>query len=78
MKMNLTGDVLLLVAPLAVIQILLAVIAIRDWLRRETYLLLSKAAWIVVIVVLGIVGPTLYLTLGRGAERTEGDGSHPE
>jgi hypothetical protein len=69
-----TGKVILLAIPLILIEFALAVVAVVDWTRRRTYRILPRWGWLAVIVVLGIVGPTLYLTLGRGEERAESDG----
>ncbi|MCW5714648.1 MAG: PLDc_N domain-containing protein [Bauldia sp.] len=53
-----------LVAPIAVIQIVLIVIALRDLIpRRRTNG--PKWMWAILIVLFGIIGPVLYLTVGR-------------
>jgi hypothetical protein len=65
---------ILLAIPLGVIELALAVVALVDWARRRTYRVLPRWGWLVVIVALGIVGPTVYLILGRGEERAEPDG----
>jgi len=68
------SQLILLAIPLGVIELALAVVAVVDWARRRAYRVLPRWGWLVVIIVLGIVGPTLYLTLGRGEERAEPDG----
>lgn len=52
------------IAPIIVIQVVLAVIAIRDLVARPA-INGPKWVWAIVIVLLGLVGPVLYLTLGR-------------
>ena len=53
-----------IVAPIVVIQLVLIVIALRDLIpRRETNG--PKWVWAVVIVIFGVIGPVLYLTVGR-------------
>ena len=59
-------QMILLVAPLAVIELALAVVAFVDWVRRKAFRLLPRWGWFCVIVFVGIVGPAVYLTLGRG------------
>jgi len=63
--MNLT-QVLALVAPLILIQLVLMVLALRDLLRPERRVLgNSKALWVVVIVLGEMLGPILYFAAGR-------------
>ncbi|MCW5698135.1 MAG: PLDc_N domain-containing protein [Bauldia sp.] len=52
------------VAPVIVIQVVLAVIALRDLLTRPA-VNGPKWVWAIVIVLFGLIGPVLYLTLGR-------------
>ena len=53
-----------LIIPIALIQIALAVVALLDPVRRrETNG--PKWAWVLAIVLLGLIGPVLYLTMGR-------------
>ncbi len=67
-------EMILLAIPLVLIEFTLAVVAVVDWARRRTYRMLPRWGWLVVIIVVGIVGPTVYLALGRGEERAEPDG----
>ncbi len=68
------SQTILLLIPIIVIQLVLAVVALVDWARRETFRALPRWGWFCVILVAGIVGPTAYLILGRGEERAESDG----
>ena len=53
-----------LIIPIALIQIALAVVALLDLVRRrETNG--PKWAWVLAIVLFGLIGPVLYLTMGR-------------
>lgn len=50
--------------PVLVLELLLMVIALADWFRRER----TKGprwVWLAVIVLLGILGPIAYLLFGR-------------
>jgi hypothetical protein len=68
------SQMILLAIPLILIELALAVVALVDWARRKTFRALPRWGWFCIILVAGIVGPTLYLTLGRGEERAESDG----
>jgi hypothetical protein len=68
------SQMILLATPLILIELALAVVALVDWVRRKTFRALPRWGWFCVILFVGIVGPTLYLTLGRGEERAEPDG----
>ena len=67
-------QIVLLVVPLALIELVLAVVALVDWARRRAFRGLPRWGWLAVILFVEIVGPTLYLTLGRGEEHAEPDG----
>ncbi len=62
------GQLLLLVIPLAVIQVALAVTALVHWAKRKTFRILPRWGWFCVILFVGIVGPVVYLAVGRGDE----------
>jgi hypothetical protein len=66
--------IILLAIPLGVIELALAVVALVDWARRKTFRALPRWGWFCIILFVGIVGPTVYLILGRGEERAESDG----
>jgi hypothetical protein len=68
------SQMILLAIPLILIELALAVVALVDWARRKTFRALPRWGWFCVILFVGIVGPTLYLILGRGEERADPDG----
>ncbi len=58
--------VLLLLAPLIVLELGLLVFALVDLLRPERRVAGgSKLVWALVIVLIGTIGPLLYLLAGR-------------
>jgi hypothetical protein len=62
-------EIVLLVLPIAVIEIGLIVFALRDLLRPERRVRGdSKLLWGIVIVFVGILGPILYVVVGREPE----------
>jgi hypothetical protein len=61
--------IVLLLLPILVIQIVLLIIALVDLLRPERQVRGdSKLMWGLVIVLIGLLGPILYLTVGRRPE----------
>ena len=61
--------VLLLVLPIVIIELGLLVVALRDLLRPERRVRgESKLMWGLIIVFISLLGPILYLTVGRQEE----------
>lgn len=64
-EMN-TGQLILLVLPLVVVQLGLMVFALRDLLRPDREVLGgNKLVWGLVIVLGEMIGPVVYLLVGR-------------
>jgi hypothetical protein len=62
-------QILLLLTPIIVIEIALIIYALRDLLRPErTVRGESKLMWGLVICFISLIGPILYLTVGRQEE----------
>jgi Phospholipase_D-nuclease N-terminal len=62
-------QILLLLTPIIVIQLGLIVFALRDLLRPERRVKGdSKLMWGILILVIGLLGPILYLAVGREPE----------
>jgi hypothetical protein len=60
------AQILLLLSPIIVIELVLIVVALRDLLRPERLVRGdSKLMWGILIVFIGLLGPLLYLTVGR-------------
>ncbi len=51
--------------PLFLIEIGLMVIALLDIVRRERVRGGNKVVWILVVVLIGVIGPIAYLLFGR-------------
>ena len=63
------GTIIAILAPLIVIQLVLIVLALRDLARTErTVQGGNKWAWVVVIVLFGLIGPVAYFWVGREPE----------
>jgi hypothetical protein len=60
--------ILLLIIPLVLIQLTLMVICLVDLARREKVKGLPKWAWAIIIVLGELIGPVVYLVVGRVEE----------
>jgi len=61
-----TGQILLLVLPIAILELALLGLAIRDLLKDERHVRGgNKALWALVIVFISLLGPIVYFTIGR-------------
>lgn len=54
-----------LILPLLIIEITLLILALVDLFRRDQVRYLPRWAWAVIIILLNIIGPIIYLLLGR-------------
>lgn len=61
---TITTDMLLMLAPLFVVQLILLVVALLD-LRRVADTRGPKWLWLVIILFVNIVGPIVYFIVGR-------------
>lgn len=58
-------EMLLFIIPLLIIELALAAVAIFDLVKRERVKGGNKMIWALVVVFIGIIGPLVYLTMGR-------------
>ena len=61
-------SVLPLLIPLVLIQLVLMIVCLVDLARREKVKGLPKWAWAIIIVLGELIGPTIYLIVGRAEE----------
>jgi len=60
------GNLWALLAPLILLELLLVVFALVDIIRRDPRQVRgNKAVWILVILLIGTIGPILYFIAGR-------------
>jgi len=59
------STLLLLLIPVALLQICLVIAALLDLARRERFKLLPRWAWILIIVFVNFFGPIAYFVVGR-------------
>jgi len=62
------ANIILLLVPLVVIQLALWFFALRDLRRRSRVKGGNKWVWVVIIMLGELIGPILYLAVGREEE----------
>lgn len=61
-----TSQLLLILAPLALLELILIIFALVDVIRREPARVRgNKAIWIIIILCISTLGPICYFILGR-------------
>lgn len=58
-------EILPFLIPLLLIQLVLLIIALADLIKREKVRGGNKIVWGLVIVLVNVIGPILYLFIGR-------------
>ena len=53
------------IIPLVLIQLILVIVALADLIRREKTRYLPKWAWAIIIILGELIGPIVYLIIGR-------------
>lgn len=64
--MNTLFEILPLLIPLLLIDVALAIVAVRHILRHPHYRFGSRSIWLVIVVVLLLFGPIIYFAFGKG------------
>lgn len=64
--MNTLFEIMPLLAPILLVDIILAVAAVRHILRHPRYRFGNKTMWLVIVVVLLLFGPIIYFGFGKG------------
>ena len=64
--MNTLFEILPLLVPVLLIDIALAVTAVRHILRHPRYRFGNKTMWLVIAAVLLLFGPVIYFVFGKG------------
>ena len=59
--------------PLIIVEVALLVIALVDLVKREYVRGGNKVVWALVIVLVNIIGPIIYLTIGRQERPRDSD-----
>jgi hypothetical protein len=61
-----TGEILLILAPVLVIELALILLALRDLVRKERHVRGgNKVVWALLIILITWIGPILYFAVGR-------------
>lgn len=59
------GEMILLLAPLVVMELILKAVCLKDWMKRESPNGLSRTAWLLIFLFVNLLGPVAYLVYGR-------------
>lgn len=60
-----TGTWIALVLPIALLQLGLIIFALKDLITRRSVRYLPRWAWALLVIFTGLIGPVLYLVIGR-------------
>jgi len=72
-ELEIVLDMLPFLIPLFVLEVVLLVIALVDLVKRQRVRGGNKLVWVLVIVFIEIIGPAIYLLLGRKEDAVGGD-----
>ena len=67
--MSLLQEMFPLLIPIFVIDVILAVAAVRHILRHPHYRFGNRARWRVISLIILMFGPIIYFVFGRGEEK---------
>ena len=66
--MDLVREYLPILIPIIILEIGLMIYSLRHVLKHDRYKFGSRTRWILIVVFIQIIGPILYLTIGREDE----------
>ena len=58
-------EMLVLLLPLIILELVLKVLCFRDWLKRSQFNGLPRTGWLLVFLFVNFFGPIAYLVYGR-------------
>lgn len=67
--MSLLQEMFPILIPIFVLDVILAVAAVRHILRHPHYRLGNRAVWLVLSLVVVMFGPIIYFVFGQGEEK---------
>jgi len=68
MDLAIVKEYLPFLIPLVIAQLALGITALVHVLRHPNYRFGNKVMWALIVMLVNIIGPVLYFTLGRGEE----------
>jgi len=54
--------------PVLLVELTLMLTALIHVLKHKNYRFANRVIWIAIVVIIGIIGPVLYFTVGKGEE----------
>ena len=67
-KMDIIREYLPILIPIIILEIGLMIYSLSHVLKHDRYKFGSRTMWILIVVFIQIIGPILYLTIGRENE----------
>lgn len=52
--------------PIAIIELVLVITALIHVLRHKNYRFGNRIFWVIIVLVIEMIGPILYFTIGKG------------
>lgn len=68
MDLTVLKEYLPFLIPLFILQLSLSITALIHVIRHPSYRFGNKAMWALIVMLINIIGPILYFTIGRGEE----------
>ena len=66
--MDIVREYLPILIPIIILEVGLMIYSLRHVLKHDRYKFGSRTVWILIVVFIQIIGPILYLTIGREDE----------
>ena len=66
--MDVIREYLPILIPIVILEIALMIYSLRHVLKHDIYKFGSRTMWILIVIFIQIIGPILYLTIGREEE----------
>jgi len=66
--MDILMEYLPFLIPVIIIELPLAITALKHVLKHPVYRFGNKVMWIVIVLIVQIIGPVVYFVFGRGEE----------
>nr|WP_218956316.1 PLD nuclease N-terminal domain-containing protein [Peptoniphilus nemausensis] len=66
--MDIVREYLPILIPIIILEVGLMIYSLRHVLKHDRYKFGSRTMWVLIVIFIQIIGPILYLTIGREDE----------
>ena len=63
------GTIILLVTPIVLLQFVLMIINLMNWTKRMKTKFLSRALWLLIIILGGLIGNIIYMVVENDSNK---------